>query len=371
MILTFPDIGPAGLIAGIFFRDLGIEYISPPSAKGTEKSGAFRSAPEDMCLPFKIFAAQLEDAWHRGADTVIMPSSAGPCRLGEFCELLRVLLKNRGCDYEWIVLDVPAAVGFRELLKRCGSILPEKWKKRGAAGSLLLRLKQIRRLLYQLESFEEKVREEAGYYEEPERAASLIASCRRELAKVSGIQEGFSVLGRFRWEQSQIKKDLSQRPVRIALTGEIFTLNEPWANLRIEDRLSDMGVCTQRDITLSWWIRRTLTSPVRNITVRYGKKRKKEFDDRTLCCEIGGYTKDSVKYASSARMRGFDGVIQILPSGCMPEIVGKAVLDRIAAEEGLRVMTLIYDETSGEAGVITRLEAFADMLERQKHRTDG
>ena len=115
-VLTFPDIGCAGLIAGIFLRDLGVTYIPAPSIQGAEKSAAFRSAPEDMCLPFKLFAAQLEQAWHQGANTVVMPSSRGPCRLGEFCELLRVLLRNRGCDYEWIVLDVPSDIGMKELL---------------------------------------------------------------------------------------------------------------------------------------------------------------------------------------------------------------------------------------------------------------
>ncbi len=50
--------------------------------------------------PFKLFAAELEEAWRRGADTVVMPSSRGPCRLGEFCELLKVLLDRRGCHYE-------------------------------------------------------------------------------------------------------------------------------------------------------------------------------------------------------------------------------------------------------------------------------
>ena len=74
----------------------------------------------------------------------------------------------------------------------------------------------------------------------------------------------------------------------------------------------------------------------------------------------------SVEYAASSRLRGFDGVIQIFPAGCMPEIVGRAVLNRVAEEENVRIMTLIYDEMSGEAGYLTRLEAFTDMLERRK-----
>ena len=68
---------------------------------------------------------------------VVMPSSRGPCRLGEFCELLRVLLRNRGCDYEWIVLDVPSDIGMKELLKRASQILPEVWRDKKHRKSLL------------------------------------------------------------------------------------------------------------------------------------------------------------------------------------------------------------------------------------------
>lgn len=55
-----------------------------------------------------------------------------------------------------------------------------------------------------------------------------------------------------------------------------------------------------------------------------------------------------------------------MPAGCMPEIVGRAALDRISEEKGISCLTLVFDEISGEAGYITRIEAFIDMLERKK-----
>ena len=61
-----------------------------------------------------------------------------------------------------------------------------------------------------------------------------------------------------------------------------------------------------------------------------------------------------------------DGIIQIFPAGCMPEIVGHAILNRVSEKEGIPVMTLIYDELSGEAGYLTRMEAFTDMLARKR-----
>ena len=369
-VLTFPDIGCAGLIAGIFLRDLGVTYIPAPSNQGAEKSAAFRSAPEDMCLPFKLFAAQLEQAWHQGANTVVMPSSRGPCRLGEFCELLRVLLRNRGCDYEWIVLDVPSDIGMKELLKRASQILPEVWRDKKHRKSLLKKLNQTRHLLKELEKFEQELRRDAGYYDKPKTASDLISDCKRELSGAGGLEDAFQIMGRYRWKKSQLQRDFSKTPVKIALTGEIFTLNEPSANMRIEDRLTELGVCLERDITLNWWIRTTLTDFIKNRSGGFGKKGN-YLKNAYLPYEIGGYTKQTVEYAASAGLRGFDGVIQIFPSGCMPEIVGRAILNRVDEKEDIRVMTLVYDEMSGEAGMVTRLEAFTDMLQRARERKAG
>ena len=59
-------------------------------------------------------------------------------------------------------------------------------------------------------------------------------------------------------------------------------------------------------------------------------------------------------------------MIQIFPVGCMPEIVAKSVFSKMMKEKKLNILTLIYDEMDGEAGYLTRIEAFLDMLARKK-----
>ena len=70
----------------------------------------------------------------------------------------------------------------------------------------------------------------------------------------------------------------------------------------------------------------------------------------------------TVHYADT----GLDGIIQILPFGCMPEIVAESILPAISRERGFPVMTLTVDELTGEAGYMTRLEAFVDLLSQKK-----
>jgi predicted nucleotide-binding protein (sugar kinase/HSP70/actin superfamily) len=65
-----------------------------------------------------------------------------------------------------------------------------------------------------------------------------------------------------------------------------------------------------------------------------------------------------------------DGVIYVMSFACGPDsFMQKVVEDSLRELEGERkaaLMTLVVDEHSGEAGMVTRLEAFLDMLERRK-----
>jgi predicted nucleotide-binding protein (sugar kinase/HSP70/actin superfamily) len=83
-----------------------------------------------------------------------------------------------------------------------------------------------------------------------------------------------------------------------------------------------------------------------------------------LC--VGGHARECIGEAVLAQQEGFDGAIQIFPMGCMPEIVAKSILPAISKEKDFPIMTLVVDEMTGEAGYITRIEAFIDLLERRK-----
>ena len=67
--------------------------------------------------------------------------------------------------------------------------------------------------------------------------------------------------------------------------------------------------------------------------------------------------------------RGFDGVIQLAPFSCIPEIVAKGILPQVSHDQEIPVMTIFLDEMMGKAGMQTRLEAFVDLLlQRREHR---
>jgi len=92
------------------------------------------------------------------------------------------------------------------------------------------------------------------------------------------------------------------------------------------------------------------------------KKASREY----LPMEIGGHARECIGEAMLSFKEGFDGAIQIFPMGCMPEIVSKSILPSISKDYDFPIMSLVVDDMTGEAGYITRVEAFLDLLERRR-----
>jgi len=356
MKITFPHIGDAHLIGRIFFSEIGIDIITPSanSVKGLEKGSEI--SPDEICLPFKLMIANLMDAHHRGADTVVMPATIGPCRLGEYGELLKSILDSKGYHFEWILLDSPSAIGKRELLSRMTHVVSDSNKPMPVILWALARTYQI---IKELESLDEQAHLLAGYELQSGESKKVLASCRRELSKVKGVRKALKIIRCHQRQLEEIKFDSKKRPIRLLLTGEIFSMIEPFANHRIEELLMDMGVSFKKRVTLGWWIRLTLLHPI-------GPWEHLKSKNKYLPYSIGGYAKETVEEGMLCLKKGYDGVIQLFPVGCMPEIVSKAVFSKMIKEQEVSILTVIYDEMGGEAGYITRIEAFTDMLARRK-----
>jgi predicted nucleotide-binding protein (sugar kinase/HSP70/actin superfamily) len=60
-----------------------------------------------------------------------------------------------------------------------------------------------------------------------------------------------------------------------------------------------------------------------------------------------------------------DGFIQIAPFACGPEAIVSDMLERRIKSVKKPYLKIYYEEHSGEAGIITRLEAFIDLLKYQ------
>ncbi|BAH06525.1 2-hydroxyglutaryl-CoA dehydratase [Clostridium kluyveri] len=359
MKITFPHLGNTCFAAKALFDGLGIDYIIPPlSNKQALEIGSLYS-PEEMCLPFKIMIGNYIQSIEKGADTILIVGSCGPCRFGEYCELQINLLKNLGYNLNFIVIDYPKDIGIKEFMRRINLITSNSKKTTGEKLKIASLALKIINLIDKIES---KAKLLAGYEVKKGECKNILKECKQKAFKSTSPKEMLSILKKYMEKLNGISICKTKNPLRISIIGEIYTIIEPFSNLFIEDKLMDYGVSTSRCITPSWWVKNAALSTLKlnSLDIR---RASKEY----LHLYIGGHARECIGEALISHKQGFDGAIQIFPVGCMPEIVSKSILPTISKDKNFPILTLIVDEMTGEAGYTTRIEAFLDLLERRKN----
>ncbi|MEW9096593.1 MAG: 2-hydroxyglutaryl-CoA dehydratase [Clostridiaceae bacterium] len=360
MKITSPHMGNVYLAAKALFDGLGIDYVIPNfNSKSSLEIGSLYS-PDEMCLPFKLMIGNYIQAIEQGADTVILTGSCGPCRFGEYCELQMNTLKKLGHDVEFIVIDAPKDIGVQELLNRINRIADNSKKSRREK---LKAATQALKVINLIDDIEAKAHHLAGYEKIKGQCKELLNTCRAEAEKCNNPEDMINILMKYKNKINNVEIDKTKDPIKIAIIGEIYTVIEPFSNFYIEDKLMDYGVSTKRKLSPSWWVKNMALHPTKLNQLDI-KKMAKEY----LNVQIGGHARECIGEAVLAHKEGFHGAIQIFPMGCMPEIVSKAILPQISKDKDFPIMTLIVDEMTGEAGYITRIEAFVDLLERRKDK---
>lgn len=360
MKITFPNFGNAQFAAKAIFDDLQIEYVMPvPGNHRTLELGSSLS-PEEICLPFKIMLGGFIESIEKGADTIVIPGSCGPCRFGEYCEMQINILKSLGYNINFIVIDYPKSIGINEFINRIRKIKPGKAVSNK---DIFNSLKNAYKIINLIDNIDKKAHHLAGYELNKGECKSLLAECKRKTLKSKGGIEILSLLKKYSGKFDKISIDKNKKPLKIAIIGEIYNIMEPFSNLYIEDKLMDYGVSSYKKLCPSWWVKNAVLSPLKlnSIDIRRASK-------KYLPYYIGGHGRECIGEAMLSVSQGFDGAIQIFPMGCMPEIVAKAILPNISKDFEFPIMSLIMDEMTGEAGYDTRIEAFIDLLERRKRK---
>jgi predicted nucleotide-binding protein (sugar kinase/HSP70/actin superfamily) len=73
-----------------------------------------------------------------------------------------------------------------------------------------------------------------------------------------------------------------------------------------------------------------------------------------------------------SRTRSVSGILFVTSFACGPgSMVGALLEDQLAREGSVPLMTITLDEHAAEAGLVTRLEAFTDMLKRSGRAAGG
>lgn len=358
MKVTFPHLGNIYLGAKALFDGIGIDYVIPPlNSKSSLEIGSIQS-PDEICMPFKVMIGNYIQAIEKGADTVIILGSCGPCRFGEYCEMQMKLLKKLGYNLEFILIDSPKEIGIKELFNRINKISSQSNKSQQEK---IRAVYDALKVINLIDDIEAKAHYLAGYERNKGDCKRILNNCKTEALICDTPKKMIKLLLDYKKKISNIEIDSRKKPIKIAIIGEIYTIIDPLSNLFIEDKLMDYGVSTKRTLSPSWWVKSFLLMPDKLSSLNI-KRASKEY----ISLGIGGFSRECIGEAILAKEEGFHGAIQIFPIGCMPEIVSKSILNSVSRDKNFPIMSLVVDEMTGEAGYITRIEAFVDLLERRQ-----
>ena len=347
--------GEAYIAVKAMFDDLGIESIIPPfSTKETLEIGS-RESPECICLPFKIMLGNYIKSIEAGADTIVITGSCGPCRFGYYGPLQQQILKDMGYNVDFIILDPPKE-GFFKLVHNIKKL----------SGKSIMSVRSIFNA-YKVCVEIDKLNE-IQYYIRP-RAKNkalvnkIIHDFKIQVLRVHGTSETIELLEETCNRLLALEIDEDIDPVKIGIIGEIYTIIDPFSNFNVEERLGNMGAEIHRSMTIREWAENNLIKPM---TLRKGYVLEKRLAKPYIPVLIGGHTQQCIGHAINYALEGYDGLVQIYPMTCMPEIVSRSILPQVEKDYNIPILYLIVDEQIGEANYQTRLEAFYDYVENQQ-----
>lgn len=360
MKVTYPHLGSLSIAMHGLLEDLGLDVQAPPPITKRTINLGVRHSPEFACFPLKINMGNFIEALEAGADTIVMAGGTGPCRFGYYAQVQREILRDLGYNFEMIVLEPPQGQ-MSELVDKvkelCGDkSWPEVMRALHTAWRRIKAMDQLHALSLKIRPRELEKGSTTKAYKE---ALQPIASARSNAQIEEALRLGTETV-------KAVPCNFQKNVLRIGLVGEIYMILEPYANLHIENVLGEMGVEVERSIYISHWIKEHLVLSSLGLK---GSKKIKKAAAPYLNHFVGGHGWESVGDTVLYARKGFDGVVHILPFTCTPEIVAQSILPTVSREQGIPVISFSLDEQAGEAGFITRLEAFLDLLSQRRIKT--
>jgi predicted nucleotide-binding protein (sugar kinase/HSP70/actin superfamily) len=356
--VALPHLGTAYVAYRAFFGDLGVDIVVPPTCNQRTLDLGTQYSPEFVCTPFKLILGNFIEAIEHGADMLLTAESTG-CRLGYYARLQKRILEDLGYRARVEVI-LPLADPLRGFLKNL------RYITHGAS---------LRRILAAMRFALAKL----GAADELERLVERVRA--REVMQgnadalwhraIDAIDEAgdLDAVERVRSEWMEALQEVptvpGRRPLRVGIVGEFYVLLETFINMNIEVELGRRGVEVERAVYVSrWtqtdWILKALAFnanvELERAAAPYLKRNVSGDGQRT----IG----ESVLYAQ----KGYDGLIHLTPFPCIPEIVAQNIFPAMTEDIQTPLLSIVLDENTGRTGVLTRLEAFIDLLQRRRAR---
>lgn len=296
-----------------FFNNLGWEVITSPPTHKTMANAGILAAVSEACFPVKVLYGHILELAQQEVDWIFMPRLVSIERRSYIC---------------------PKFMGIPDMLRAQIPELPPLI-------DLCIDVSRDERdLLRELDIWSKKVglkpgRVKKAWIDSTRATHALETICRQGHT----LEEGIRI-----WEGKPVVKS-APGDLTIGVLGHCYTLNDRLISLGLFERLQEMGASAVTNEMLD-------SLEVEKAAARLPKR---------VFWTVGR------KMAGTALLldedKRTDGLIYLTCFGCGPDSMMAKIIERRMNKP---FMLLTVDEHSGEAGVVTRLEAFCDMLRRQR-----
>lgn len=354
MKAIIPHMGNIYIGLKALLEELNVDYVVfPPNSERSLTLGVAHS-PEMVCLPFKTIMGNWIEGLEAGGDTLIFTEARGICRLGYYFKVQKARLGDMGYSFDSVTIKEHS---FRALLGMMKKLSPGSsfWKIVGALRFGLAKIRvldELERLTHKLRPREKLMDTTTAIYRKGVKAVDSAST----MAELKAVEKDYT-------EKFLNIETNSVEPLKIGVMGEFFAVLDPFSNFGIERELGKLGCEVIRTLFLSEWTKFTL------LLNPFGITDTKELHKAAmpyLSEDVGGDGWESVG-ERVLRTGKYDGLIHLYPFSCLPEVVAMNIM--MPMRDKIPVLHVSLDEQTGRTGLITRVEAFTDMVRRKKLRT--
>ncbi|MGD0154031.1 MAG: acyl-CoA dehydratase activase-related protein [Thermacetogeniaceae bacterium] len=309
-----------------FFTELGAEVVVSPGTNKAILDAGLQSALDEACLPVKLFFGHTT-ALAGMVDYLFVPRLISIEPKAYICPKFMGLPDMLRARIHSLPPLIDVSVDFSKGNRDWYSVLSSAGRKITGDSNLIRKAYSSARTAQCL--FQEQLEAEVAVPEAIERMTGETVPGRGGQAAAEPVS------------------------LSIALLGHAYNIYDDYISMNLIQRLRSLGA---QVITADCVSQQTIAEQA-------AKLPKKLF--WSLGRKMVGA---ALAFYDSSR---FDGMIYLSSFGCGPEsLVGELIARWARRRSDLPFMMLTIDEHSGTAGMITRLEAFTDMLKRRKKDED-
>jgi len=342
------------------YQYFGKQFVDPPEMNDSMLKYGEAKSPEYACLPFKIYLGYFRDLAQQGVSHIFVHGTRGmrACRYLDLWEGMQKTLRDEGyTDFTFYFWGGYGAwKSFRQLKKVMGG--PSLLKMLG--GVLVYSA-----ALETTDLLNDMANRARPRELEPGATDKWLEKWLTKLKKVNKRNQPKKIYQAACADYTNIKQDKGKDIIKVAFTGDLFKVHEPFFHFDTIRKLNQLGVEVKQPESFSLMFIGTNKIPSRSNYTRqfkyYVQKSKKYL--RSL---PASYFDLGIGEVIDELDNGAEGIIHFQSFGCMPDIMFKPILDRIGKDYNVPVLHFMRDTHASDAAYQTRLEAFVDLIKRKK-----